>query len=87
MPKFKNIVSLFVKEIFQDFEGGVKIHGRERFKWDFLIKIHNIMKKNYICKPEILMLYKKYDLKPIKRVFLLVKLCFLVLFRKFKTCY
>ena len=47
MPKFKNIVCLFVTEVVQNFEGGVKIGGRERFKWGFLIKIHYKMKKIY----------------------------------------
>ena len=48
VPKFKNIVCLFVTEVVQDLEGGGKIGGTERFKWGFLIKIRNIMKKNYI---------------------------------------
>ena len=58
MSKFKNIVCLFATEVVQDFEGSVKIGGTGPFKWGFLIKIHNIMKKNYIWKPEMLTLYK-----------------------------
>ena len=45
VPQFKNIVCLFVTEVVQDFEGVVRIGGRERFKWGF---IKNIMKKIYI---------------------------------------
>ena len=48
VSKFKNIVCLFVTEVVQDFEGSVKIGGTGPFKWGFPIKIHNIMKKNYI---------------------------------------
>ena len=48
VSKFKNIVCLFVTEVVQDFEGGVKISGTGPFKWGFLIKIHNIMIENYI---------------------------------------
>ena len=48
VSKFKNIVCLFVTEVVQDFEGGVKIGGTGPFKWGFLIKIHNVMKKIYI---------------------------------------
>ena len=50
VSKFKNIVCLFVTEVVQDFEGVVKIGGRERFKWDFFIKIHTIMKKKIHMK-------------------------------------
>ena len=35
----------------------------------------------------MLMMYKKIPPKNSKKLFLLVKLCFLVLFRKFKRCY
>ena len=69
VSKFKNIVCLFVNRGSSRFWGGVKIGGRERFKWGFLIKIHNIMKKNYIWKSEMLMLYKEIPPKTVKRHF------------------
>ena len=67
MSKFKNIVCLFVTEVVQDFEGGVKIGGTGPFNWGFLIKIHTIMKKSCIWKSEMLMLYKEIPPKTMKK--------------------